>query len=97
MVQKLGKEFQLSLWAKSRSLFLPNVSDLFLEILSPCNMAMPLDRQNITWIGYLGQTVPSGNFIGGPICLNNYGEIVTRRASCGLPDLSPIRYEVYCM
>lgn len=94
MVQKLGKEFQLSLWAKSRSLFLPDVSDLILEIISPCNLALPKDRKNMTWVGYLGQTVPSGNFIDGPICVNNHGEIVTRRARCGLSDLRQISHEV---
>ena len=94
MVQKLGNEFQLSRWAKSRSLFLPNDFDLALEIISPCNMALPQDRKNMTWIGYLGQTVPSGNFIDGPICVNNHGDIVTRRARCGVSDSRPIHYEV---
>jgi hypothetical protein len=93
MVQKLGKEFQLSLWAKSRSLFLPNDSDLFLQIISPCNMALSQDRKNLTWIGYLGQTVPSGNFIDGPVCANNHGEIITRKAMCGFSDIQT-RHEV---
>ena len=55
-------------------------------------MALPQDRNNLTWVGYLGQTVPSGNFIDGPICVDNRGDIITR--SCGLPDLRPIRYQV---
>lgn len=94
MVEILGNEFQLSRWAKSRSLFLPSDSELVLEIISPCNMVLPQDRQNTTWIGYLGQTVPSGNFIDGPICVNNHGAIVTRTARCGLSDLRPTPHEV---
>ena len=92
MAQKLSSQFQLSIWAKSRALFLSNDSEMLLEIISPCNMALPQDRNNLTWIGYLGQTVPSGNFIDGPICVDNRGDIITR--SCGLPDLRPIRYQV---
>lgn len=93
MAQKLGQQFQLSHWAKGRSLSLPKGnSDLVLELISPCNMALPQDRGNITWTGYLGQTVPSGNFIGEPICVDNRGAIITR--SCGLPELRPIRFQV---
>lgn len=92
MAQKLGQYFELSHWAKSRSLFLPKGNfDLLLDVISPCNMALPQDRGNITWTGYLGQTVPSGNFIGEPICVDNRGDIITR--SCGLPDLRPIRFQ----
>lgn len=88
MVQKLGKQFHLSSWAKSRSLFLPNDNfELFLDTISPCNMALPKDGNNVTWIGYMGQTVTSGNFVGGPVCLDNHGDIITR--SCGLPGPSP--------
>ena len=93
MAQKLGQQFQLSHWAKGRSLSLPKGnSDLVLELISPCNMALPQDRGNITWTGYLGQTVPSGNFIGEPICVDNRGAIITR--SCGLHELRPIRFQV---
>lgn len=90
MVQRLGKEFPMSVWAESRSLFLS--SGLNLEIISPCNMALPQDRNNVTWVGYLGQTVPSGNFIEGPICVDNRGDVITR--SCGLANLRPIRFQV---
>lgn len=84
MVHKLGAGlFGLSSWAKNRSLLLPSGSDLLVETISPCNMALPQDRNtNTSWIGYLGQIVPSNNFIGGPICLDRTGEVVTR--SCGL-------------
>ncbi len=93
MAQKLGQHFQLSQWAKDGSLFLPKgSSDLILEMISPCNMALPEDRGNITWTAYLGQTVPSGNFIGEPICVDSRGAIITR--SCGLPALRPIRFQV---
>lgn len=92
MVVKLGRRFQLSTWAKNRSLILPNGSDLLVETISPCNMELPQDRGNITWIGYLGQTVPSNNFIGGSICVDSQGEMITR--SCGLPDSHLNQYQV---
>lgn len=88
--QKCGHQFDLSGWAKRRSLLLPNGSDLRVALISPCNLALPQDRQNVTWIGYLGQTVSSGNIIDGPICVNRHGDVITR--SCGLP--TSIRYEV---
>ncbi len=51
MAQKLGfKRFLLSRWAQNRSLILPDGSDLKLELVSPCNAALPQDRNNnITW------------------------------------------------
>ncbi|XP_032782600.2 LOW QUALITY PROTEIN: uncharacterized protein LOC116920568 [Daphnia magna] len=92
MVQKLGKQFQLSRWAKSRSLYLPNDNfELLLDTISPCNMALPNDSNNVTWVGYLGQTVTSGNFIGGPVCIDNHGDIITR--SCGMPEIYPFQHQ----
>lgn len=82
MALKLGKQFQLTRWAINRSLFLPNSTDLLFELISPCNMALPQDEKNLTWIGYNGQIVPSGNLIGGPICIDKSGMVVTR--SCTL-------------
>lgn len=55
-------------------------------------MALPQDYNNVTWVGYLGQTVPSGNFIDGPICVDNQGDIITR--SCGLAELPQNQYQV---
>ncbi len=86
MAQKLGPGlFQLSRWAQERSL-LKNSNkspELTLDLISPCNNALPEDRYtNNSWIGYPGQVVPSNNFIGGPICLDENGDMITR--SCGL-------------
>ena len=85
MSNKLGGNglFPLSVWAKGHRLVSPKAPEMLIETLSPCNNALPEDRYtNNTWIGYPGQMVPSNNFIGGPICVDRHGEIVTR--SCGL-------------
>lgn len=90
MAQRLGSHFQLSTWAKKNSIYLYN--DMHLEVISPCNMALPQDQNsNISWIGYLGQTVPSGNFIGEPICVDEHGDVIVR--SCGIPE-RPVRFQV---
>lgn len=82
MAQRLGSLFPLSEWAEDRSLFLSE--GLYLDVISPCNMVVSQNRQNLSWVGYLGQIVPSGNFIDGPICVDRQGDIITR--SCGRPD-----------
>lgn len=92
MVSKLGRRFELSGWARNRSLLIPNGLDLVLDTISPCNMAMDQDTKNVSWVGYLGQTVPSGNLIGGPICVDRHGDVVTR--TCGLPSAPRNQYQV---
>ena len=81
-------QFQLSNWAKKNAIYLLN--DIELEIISPSNMGLPQDG-NTTWNGYLGQTVPSGNFFGDPIFIDQRGDVITR--SCGVPE-RPVRYQV---
>ena len=56
---------------------------LTLNPVSPCDMKSPEDGADVTWIGYSGQLVPSGNLIDGPICVDEQDQVVTR--SCGLP------------
>ena len=92
LVSKLGTRFELSGWARNRSLLIPNGSDLLLDTISPCNMAMDQDTKDVSWVAYLGQTVPSGNLIGGPICVDRQGDVITR--SCGLPNAPKNQYQV---
>jgi len=63
-----------------------------LTVLSPCNLVRHEDRRGINWIGYPGQVVPSGNIVGGPICVDDDGRIVTR--SCPPSDSATEKYQV---
>lgn len=90
MAQKLGPGvFPLSYWAEEHRLLDKryNSPELLLDLISPCNNALPEDRfTNNSWIGYPGQVVPSNNFIGGPICLDRNGDMIIRSCGLGVPN-----------
>lgn len=90
MAQIIGPYIRLSSWAEERSLFLSK--GLYLELISPCNLASTQSHSNLTWFGYLGQIVPSGNFNDGPVCVDSRGDIITR--SCGRQELKPFNPQV---
>lgn len=82
-----GGLFPLSNWAKDHQLISPKAPDMLVETLSPCNNALPQDRYtNNTWVGYPGQIITANQFIGGPVCIDRNGDMITRSCGLGIPN-----------